>query len=160
MYKHSMVLIKRLLTLSSSRVIGLLKVVRQVGRFGQFTKFRVTCCSCSAPCSCLLLLLCSLLLLFAIMIVRSASNLSTVPWFHSVCASVSMITINTDNCLCLFLFLFLFPFRFLFLFLCLPRVSVHISRPLCAHTKSAEWEPDPSSACHHHLVVECGIHGL
>ena len=112
---------------------------------------------------CLLLLLCSC---FAHcchdpFIVTSASNLSTVHWFHSVCASVSMFTIITDNCL--------FPFLglFLFLFLRSTRVSVHISRPPCVHTKSvyvltesADSAPDPSSACHHHLVVECGIHGL
>ena len=137
-YKHSMVPTEGLFSLSSSRVIGLLKVVRQVGRFSQFTKFRIACCSCSAPCC------------HDPFIVRSASNLSTVPWFHSVCVSVSMFSTNADNCL----------FLFLFLFLCLPRVSVHISRPLCAHTKLADSEPDPSSACHHHLVVECEIHGL
>ena len=54
-HKYSMVPTKRLLSLSSSRVIGLLKVLRQVGRFSQFTKFRIACCSCSAPCSCSLL---------------------------------------------------------------------------------------------------------
>ena len=54
------------LSLLSSRVIGLLKVVRQVGRSCQFTKIRVAGCSCSAPCSCFLLLLCSLLLLLAL----------------------------------------------------------------------------------------------
>ena len=31
---------------------------------------------------------------------------------------------------------------------------MHISRPLCAHTKSADAEPDPSSAYHRHLEVE------
>ena len=34
--------------------------------------------------------------------------------------------------------------------------SAHL--PRCAHTESADFAPDPSSACHHHLVVECGIH--
>ena len=36
-------------------------------------------------------------------IVRSASNYSTFPRFHSVCASVSMFTINIDNYLFQFL---------------------------------------------------------
>ena len=77
-----------------------------------------------------LLLLCSLLCsCFAHcchdpFIVRSASNLSTVPWFHSVCASVSMFTI-IDNCL----FLFLFLGRYLDT----PRASVQTSRPLHLH---------------------------
>ena len=39
---------------------------------------------------------------------RSASNFSTFPRFHSVCASVSMFTIIIDNRLFLFLFLLLF----------------------------------------------------
>ena len=30
----------------------------------------------------------------------------------------------------------------------------------CAHADFADFAPNPSSACHHHLVVECGIHGL
>ena len=64
-----------------------------------FTNVRTVCYSCFAHCPC-----------FAHcchdqFIVRSASYLSTVSWFHSVCASVSMFTINTDNCLVLFLFL-------------------------------------------------------
>ena len=132
-------------------------------------------CSCFAPCSC-----------FAHcchdpFTVRSAVNLSTVPWFHSVCASVSMFMI-ADNCL------------FLSLGRCLntTTVSVQTSRPLhlhrssvhtksvctrsayllkCAHQESADlsrqacakspdFAPDPSLAGHPHLVVECGIHGL
>ena len=143
-------------------------------------------CSCFAPCSC-----------FALcchdpFTVRSASNLSSVPWFHAVCASVSMFMI-TDNCLCLFLFLLLFLDKYLNT----TRASVqpsrplhlHRSKPLRAHTKSVyvrttsanlpmharpesadlpmhahakspDFVPDPSLACHPHLVVECGIHGL
>ena len=64
-------------------------------------------------------------------IVRSASNLSTVPWCHSVCASVSMFTSTlTTVCFC-----------------------------SCAGvSKSAASAPDPSSALRLHLVVECGIH--
>ena len=38
---------------------------------------------------------------------REASKFSTFPWFHSVRASVSMFTIIIDNCLFLFLLLFL-----------------------------------------------------
>ena len=34
-------------------------------------------------------------LLFLLLPLLCSSNLSTVPWFHSVCASVSMFTINT-----------------------------------------------------------------
>ena len=78
-----------------------LQVVRQVGRSVGSHEISY----------CFLLLLCSLLLrcpCFADcchdpFIVRSASNLSTFPWFHSVCASVSIFTINFDNCLFLFL---------------------------------------------------------
>ena len=103
-------------------------------------------------------------------LVRSASNFSTASWFHSVCASDSMFTI-TDNCLFLFLFLFLFLDRYLNT----TRASVQTSRPLHLHrskplrvhtksvyvrTKSADSAPVPSSACYHHLAVECGIHGL
>ena len=55
-YKHSMVPKMRLLSLSSSRFIGLLKVVRQVGRPDSFHEIS----------HCLLLLLCSLLLLLAL----------------------------------------------------------------------------------------------
>ena len=71
-------------------------------------------------------------------ILRNASNLSTIFWFHSVCASVSMFTINTDNCVVLFLFLFL-P--------CTYRgLCVHRSGLQCARTGSAGLAPDPSSA--------------
>ena len=84
-----------------------LKVVRHVGRPVIFTKFRIACCSCFAHCTC-----------FAhcchdLFIVRSASNLTTVPWFHSVCASVSMFTINTGNCPFLLLLLLLLLFLLL-----------------------------------------------
>ena len=83
-YHHSLVLKKRLLSLRHPRAsLGsdwALKVVRQV-----------LLCSCCHDA----------------FIVRSAPNLSTVPWFHSVCA-VSMFTINADNCLLLSLFLLLF----------------------------------------------------
>ena len=162
------------LSLSSSRVIWALKVVRHVAR--PISLHEIS--------HCLLLLLCSLPLLCPLLS-RSVHrekypNLSTVPRFHSACASVSMFTI-TDNCL------FLFPFVFLFLggYLNTTRASVQTSRPLhlhrskpqrvhtksayartksahllrCAHTESAASAPDPSSARHHHLVVECGIHG-
>ena len=100
MYKHSMVPTLCLLSLSSSRFIGLLKVVRQSTTWRQSVHKISHCsllslCSCSAHCPC-----------FAHCchdpcIVRNASNSSSLLWFHSVCASVSMIT---DNCLFLFLF--------------------------------------------------------
>ena len=172
----TMVLPKCLLSLSSSRILGLLKVLRQ------FTTWRQSVHKISF---CLLLLLCACSCFAHCchdpFIVRSASNLSTVPWFHSVCASVSMLTI-INNCLFLFLFLFLFLGRYLNT----TRASVQPSRPLhlhrskpplvhtksvyartksayllkCAHTGSADFAPDPSSACHQRFVVECGIHGL
>ena len=108
-YHRSLVLEKRLLSLSHCHPrasLGsdwALKVVRQIGR-----SVRIHEISHCPP-----LLLCSLLLrcpCFAHcchdpFIARSASNFSTFPRFHSVCASVSMFTINIDNCLFLFLFL-------------------------------------------------------
>ena len=94
-----------------------LKVVRQspLG-VSQFAKI-ILLCSCVALCAC-----------FAhcchyAFIVRSASNLSSVPWFHSATASVSMFTIN-DNCL------FLLLFQFLGRCLNTTRASVQTSRPL------------------------------
>ena len=90
-----------------------------------------------------LVLLLALALLHAVMIVRSASNLSTFPWFHSVCASVSMFTINTDN----FLSLFLFPcwcLRVCIGSLCIPKLQ--------PFTRSI------TSFVSLHFVVECGIH--
>ena len=49
-----------------------------------------------------------------------------------------------------------------------PRVhtkSVYVRRksaylPMHARPGFADFALDPSSACHHHLVVVCGIHGL
>ena len=106
-------------------------------------------CSCSRSCPC-----------FAHcchdpFIVRNASNFSTFPRFHSVCASVSMFTINIDNCL------------FLFLCKCLRfcnlgatsmigshQVSVHLYRGCNPATRSIV------DFVRIHLVVECWIHGL
>ena len=157
-YKHSMVPTKRLLSLSFSRILGFEKICANPPLdVSQFTKVPIACCSCFTHC-------CQ-----DPFIVRSASNSSTGPRFHSVCASVSMFTI-TDNCLFLFLFLFLFLGK------CLntTRASLQTSRPLglhrsrplrvhtkseCVRTRSADFAPDPSSACYHHLLVECGIHG-
>ena len=93
-------------------------------------------------------------------IVRSASNSSTVPRFHSVYASVSMFAI-TDNCLFLFLFLFLGRFLNTTRASVQPSIPLHLhrSKPLHVHTysvyvrtTSADFAPDPSSACFHHLV--------
>ena len=102
-YKHSMVPTTCLLSLSSSRIFGLLIVLRQFTTWRQSVHKISYClllllCSCFARCSCFAH--CS----HDPFIVRSASNLSTVPWFHSIFASVSMFAI-TDNCLSLFLFL-------------------------------------------------------
>ena len=94
-YKQNMVPKKRLLSLCHLRAsLGFdwaLKVVRQVGRSISIHEISY----------CLLLMLCfaSARCCHDPFIVRSASNLSTVPGFHSVCASVLMITINT-YCFC------------------------------------------------------------
>ena len=172
-YKHQ-VLTKCLLSPSSWRIIGLLKVLRQFSTWRQSVhKMSIACCCCF--CSC-----------FAHgchdpFIVRSASNLSTVPLLHSVCASASMFAI-TDKCLFLFLFLFLFLGGYLNITRASVQPSIplhlHRSKPPRVHTKSvyvrttsahlpmrarpesADFAPDPSLACHHLLVVECGIHGL
>ena len=67
----------------------------------QFTKISycllLLLCSCFAPCPCSSLLLfapCFVPCWHGPFIVRRASNLSTVPWFHFVCVSVSMFTIT------------------------------------------------------------------
>ena len=107
-------------------------------------KILIDCCSCFAL-ALLLLCSCACSCCHDPFIVRSASNLFIVPRFHSVCASVSMFTINTDNCL--------FPFLGMFLFLSSTRVSVQISRPLsvhrsrppCVHTSLCMYTP---SSCY------------
>ena len=136
-------------------------VVRQIGRSVRIHEIS----------HCVLLLLSSLLLrcpCFAHcchdpFIVRSASNFSSFPWLHSVCASVSMFTINTDICLLLFLVSVavseIASPSLHRISVYLSRVSVHISRPLCA----SELQPFTRSITSFvslHLVVECGIHGL
>ena len=67
-------------------------------------------------CSLLLRCPCSVHCCHDPFIVRSASNLSTVPWFHSVCA----FTINIDNCLLLSLYVLVSP--------SLHRISVYVTR--------------------------------
>ena len=87
-------------------------------------------------------------------IVRSASNLSIVHRVHSAHTSVSMFTINTDNCLLLFLFL----------------VSPSLQPRRHIHHRPTSGLPCPISGLHIynrsiidfvslHLVVECRIHG-
>ena len=56
----------------------------------QFTKFRVAFCHCA------------LQLLSGSVHRENCSNFSTIHWFHSACTSVSMFSINADNCLFLF----------------------------------------------------------
>ena len=70
------------LSLCHPRVsFGLLKVVRLVGRFSQSSRdFAVLACSCFALC--IAHCLCFAPRCHDPLIVRSASNLSTVPWFH------------------------------------------------------------------------------
>ena len=105
MYKHNLVLKKnkRLLShsLSSSRIYWL-KVTATFG-IGHCSKFHAASCHCLASCNCSGSAHCC----HDPIIVRTAS---TFPWFHSVCASVSMFTINVDNCLFLSLFLLLFHY--------------------------------------------------
>ena len=169
-YKHSMVPTKRPLSLSSSRIIGLLRIPRQ-SHLGvsQFTKIPIACCSCFAIALPLLCsLLCSSLLLCSLLSwsIPREKCLKLIHRFlvslHSVCASDSMFTI-TDNCL----FLFLFLDRYLNTTRASRPLHLHRSMPLRVHaksvyvrTKSADSAPDPSSACYHHLVLEWGIHGL
>ena len=103
-YNHSMVLKKGLFSLCHPRAsLGsnwALKVVRQVGR--PVSLHEISFCVLLLLCSC------SCSLLSRSVHREKYPNLSTVPWFHSVCTSDSMFTINTDNCLSLFLFLLLF----------------------------------------------------
>ena len=84
----------------------------QKRKYHSTKKLRNHVCQMILVCATQEFLLCSLLLLCSCFpncchdpfIVRNASNFSTFPRFHSVCASVSMfITINIDNCLFLFL---------------------------------------------------------
>ena len=102
-YNHSLVLKKRLLSPSLSVIlarhralIGLQKLFAKSGDQSAFTKFHIACCSCFARA--LLIAPCFAHCCHDPFIVRNASNLSTVPWFHSVCVSVSMFAINIDNC--------------------------------------------------------------
>ena len=123
-------------------LFGLFKLFANQGDQSVSTKFRIACCSCFAPCfaHCSCVAPCC----HDPFIVRSASNLSTVPWLPSVCASVSMFTINTDHCLFLFLFL-CWCLRLYIGFLC-------IYRGLCVRVGSVctSWGcsllPDPSYA--------------
>ena len=80
---------------------ALKKLLAESGDQSVSTKFRIACRSCFAPL--LLLCLCFAYCCHDAFIVRSASIFSTFPRFHS--ASVSMFTINIDNCLFLLLFL-------------------------------------------------------
>ena len=54
MYKRNLVLKKRLLSLSSSRIYGLKKLspTPNLASVSQFTKFRGASCHCVAPCPC------------------------------------------------------------------------------------------------------------
>ena len=124
-YNHSMVLKKRLLSLSSSRVIGLCLGSESCSpsRATSQSSRNFVLLVALAPCY------------HGPFIVRCAPSLSTVSWFHSVSASVSMFTINTDNCLFLFLFL-CWCLRVCIGFLC-------TYRGLCAH-RGCSLSPDPS----------------
>ena len=135
---------KRLLSRSSSRILSLLKVLRKFTAWRQTIhnfSYCLLCllCSCFAPCSC-----------FAHcchdpFIVRNASNLSTVPWFHSVCAfasrcSKSLTTVY--SCFCFGFWIRIWTPR---------KASVQPSRPkpLRVHTKCLQT----LGQIHHRLVT-------
>ena len=90
---HSLVLKKRLL--SHRRALTGSESSRQIGRSVSVHKIS----RCILPLRCTLPLLCFLRLLSSSVHREKCSNLSTVHWFHSACTSVSMFTINADNCL-------------------------------------------------------------
>ena len=76
-----------------------LKVITNFG-VGQFINFAL-----HLPVPCTLPLLCfvlQLLLLSCSVHREKYPNLYTIHWFHSACTSVSMFTINVDNCLFLY----------------------------------------------------------
>ena len=131
------------LSVSSPRVIGLLKVLRQSPTWRQSAhKIPIDCCSCFAPCfaPCSCFAPCCL----DPFIVRSASKL--------------LFTI-TDNCLFLFLSMFLFLFLFLFLgmYLNTARASVQISSPLDVHRSKPLYVHTWSVYVR---TTSAGIHGL
>ena len=139
---HSMVFKKRLFSLSPCHPrasLGsnwALKVVRQVGATSQSSRNFALLPCCHDP-----------------FIVRSAPNLSTVPWFNSISASVSMFTIDTGNCLLsVSVSVLVSP--------SLHRVSVYIPRPLCSYRVCSSVPRSITVFVSLHLVVECGIHGL
>ena len=133
------------MSLSWSRIYGL-KVTVNFG-VGQCSNFHAASCHCCAPCHCLASCNCSGCshCCHDAIIVRTASNFSTIPWFHSECASVSMFMINVDNCL----FLLLFP------------LSPSLLRSfLCENVSGLQPVTRSITDFSLHLVVECGIHGL
>ena len=146
-YSHSMVLKKRLFSLSSSRVSGLQlgpkswsprRATSQSSR-----KFALLValahCPCFAHCC------------HDPLIVRSAPSLSTVPWFHSACvpSRCSRSTLTTV-CFCLFS-VPVSP--------SLHRVSVYIPRPLCTYRVCSPVTRCITGFVSLHPEVECGIHG-
>ena len=98
-------------------------------------KFRFVCCPCFAHCR------------HDPIIVRTASNFSSFPRFHSVCASVWMFAINVDNCL----FQFLQPRR---------HIHCQLTSGLCS-SKSGLHPATESFVdfVSRHLAVESGIFG-
>ena len=132
-YHHSLVLKKTSAPRASLSSDTALKIGRKSRTWRQSVhKIHIACCFCFAHCC------------HDPIIMRSASNLSTVFWFQSVCASLSMFTINTDNCRVLFM--------------CTYRGSVFMSKlDMCTFfflpfTKSMGFVT-------FHLVVVCAIHG-
>ena len=107
-----------------SVIIAHLWALKVIANFGvsKFTKSRVASCHCFATCPCF-----ALQLLSWSVHREKCPNLSTVHRFHSAGTSVSMFTINIDNCL------FLCP--------CFPVIT----SGLCLY-RGCSPSPDPSSA--------------
>ena len=85
----TLVLKKSALSLSPSRISGLC--------VSHCSKFRAAFCHCFAPCSCPVS--CNCYCCHDPFIVRSAQTCPPFTGFTQPCTSVSMFTINVDNCL-------------------------------------------------------------
>ena len=97
MYKRNLVLKKRLLSLSSSRIYGLKKVIANSKLGVSQSVHKIS--RCILPLRCTLPLHCFLQLLSRSVHREKCSNLSTIHWFHSACTSVSTFAISAEKCL-------------------------------------------------------------
>ena len=135
MYQHNLGPEKKNVC-SLSVIIAHIWALKVIAKFGvsHFSKFRVAFCNCFAPCSCFAS--CKCYCCHDPFIVRS-SNLSTIHWFHSACTSVSMFTINADNCFCAI-----------------------GSRSVCSNRFLKPLTRSIIGFIALQLVLECGIHGV